>query len=247
MKPIPTQEAATDRHDTLVVIATYNEIENLPRLLPEILGVLPNSDILVVDDASPDGTGDWVETEQDDEPRLFLLRRAGKLGLGSAMVDALRWCLKHDYRYVANLDADFSHPPESLPEIIDAVRSSDAVDVAIGSRYAPGGRIEGWPRHRRWMSRGVNAFARWWFGLQPRDCSGSFRCYRVATIRRMGTETIVSQGYAFYEEILWRLRQIGAKMVEVPYTFRDRTQGETKLNITETIRSIVALVTLRLR
>lgn len=249
-----------------MIVATYNEIENLPSLVDAIFDAVPAADILVVDDASPDGTGKWVAKQKANEPRLNLLSRSGKLGLGSAMVDALRWALQRNYTFVANLDADFSHPPHSLPDVIAAARSDDSVDVSIASRYADGGGIEGWPRHRRVMSRMVNGFARLWFGLSPRDCSGSFRCYRVSALRKMGGEVssktaggganvsgcagiecIVSRGYAFYEEILWRLRVSGARMVEVPYTFQDRTKGETKLNLTETLRSIGTLITLRWR
>ena len=233
--------------DTVVVIATYNEIENLPRLVDAIFRLLPIADVLVVDDASPDGTGEWVQTRSATEARLHLLSRQGKLGLGSAMIDGLRWCLDRDYQFLVNMDADFSHPPRYLPELIDRVRSDHNVDVAIASRYVRGGSIHGWPNHRRWMSRMVNGFARLWFALPPRDCSGSFRCYRASTIREMDVDQIVSQGYAFYEEILWRLRKIGARMVEVPYTFQDRTKGETKLNLVESLRSIITLMTLRWR
>lgn len=237
----------TDSRDCLVVVATYNEIENLPKLVAEILDVLPSADVLIVDDASPDGTGDWVVKQQETELRLHLLSRTGKLGLGSAMIDALNWCLARRYKFLANLDADFSHPPAHLAELVACVQGDATVEVAIASRYVEGGGIEGWPWHRRIMSRLVNGFARVWFGLTPRDCSGSFRCYRVATLRRMGVERIVSHGYAFYEEILWRLRLIDARMVEVPYTYYERTRGQTKLNLGETIRSIFTLITLRWR
>ena len=230
-----------------MVVATYNEIENLPSLVEAILEAVPEADILVVDDASPDGTGEWVRQRQPSDTRLHLLSRSGKHGLGSAMVDALRWCLQRDYELVANLDADFSHPPKRLPGLVTAIRTNDHVDVAIGSRYVDGGGIEGWPRHRRLMSHLVNGFARFWFRLSPLDCSGSFRCYRVSALRKMGVECIVSRGYAFYEEILWRLRVSGAQMVELPYTFQDRTKGETKLNLVETVKSIWTLVTLRWR
>jgi dolichol-phosphate mannosyltransferase len=145
------------------------------------------------------------------------------------------------------MDADLSHPPAYLPALISCLRDDDSVDVVIASRYVTGGQILGWPRHRRWMSRLVNRFARSWFVLPSRDCSGSFRCYRVSALRKMGIERLVSRGYAFYEEILWRLRIANAKMVEVPYTFQDRTKGETKLNLMESLRGIGTLITLRWR
>lgn len=246
MNESPSRTADTP-YDTVVVIATYNEIENLPTLIPQIFDALPNTDVLIVDDASPDGTGEWVQMQCETDPRLHILRRAGKLGLGSAMIDALHWCLQRDYRLLINMDADLSHPPRYLPDLVGCLCNDEEVDVAIASRYVAGGRIDGWPLYRRWMSRCVNGFARIWFALPPRDCSGSFRCYRVATLRRMEVERLVSQGYAFYEEILWRLRKLGARMVEVPYAFQDRTQGDTKLNLTESLRSIATLITLRWR
>ena len=246
MNEPPTRGAGTS-HDTIVVIATYNEIDNIPTLIPQIFAALPKTDVLVVDDASPDGTGDWVRTQGKTDPRLHLLCRAGKFGLGSAMIEGLHWCLQRDYQLLVNMDADFSHPPRYLPDLVGSLRNDADIDVAIASRYVTGGRIEGWPYYRRWMSRCINGFARVWFALPPRDCSGSYRCYRVATLRRMGVERLVSQGYAFYEEILWRLGKVGARMIEVPYTFQDRTRGDTKLNLMESLRSIVTLITLRWR
>lgn len=225
--------------ETLVTVATYNEMENLPRLIEAIFAAAQDVHILVIDDNSPDGTGDWVERQAEGEPRLRCLHREGKLGLGTAIMAAMRYGIEHNYRYVLNLDADFSHPPEKVPELIAAMESHEGkVDVAIGSRYVSGGRIEGWPPHRRFMSWGVNCYARTLLGLPVRDCSGAFRCYRASTLARIDAQLVRSRGYSFQEEILYWLRCVGAKMVEVPITFRDRQFGQSKINWKEAVAAL---------
>src|SRR3990170_2264451 len=159
---------------TLVALATYNEIENLPRLTEEILRVLPTADLLVVDDNSPDGSGRWCDERAASEPRLSCLHRAGKLGLGSATLDAIRYAVAHDYDVIVTMDADWSHDPAHLPELVAATAHAD---VAIGSRYVEGGAIEGWPRHRRLLSRAMNRLSRPMLRLPIQDTSGAFRAY----------------------------------------------------------------------
>lgn len=217
---------------TLVTIATYNEMENLPRLVEEIEGVAADVDILVVDDNSPDGTGQWCDQRAVTDTRFRVLHRAGKLGLGTAILAGMQYAIDHGYAWVLNMDSDFSHHPRYLPQLLATARQEGeaAVDVVIGSRYVPGGGVEGWPWRRKIMSRGVNAYARPLLGLKPRDCSGGFRCYRVELLRRLDFAVIRSRGYSFQEEILWHLKRLGARMVETPIVFADRRQGQSKIH-----------------
>ena len=222
----------TDSEKTLVALATYNERENLPALVREILLCVPDADLLVIDDNSPDGTGDWAEEFARSEPRLFLLRRSGKQGLGSAVLAAFAWAVERHYAMLVNLDADFSHPPEKISELLETARRTGA-DVVIGSRYVAGGKIVGWPTRRRLMSRGVNLYARILLGLSTKDNSGAFRAYRVAAIHKLDPARVVSRGYSFFEEILFRLKNQGARFAEIPITFTDRVRGESKINRAE--------------
>ena len=227
----------------LIALATYNERENLPNLVQEILLRVPDADLLVVDDASPDGTGDWAEEFAQSEPRIHLLRRSGKLGLGSAVLAIFAWAIEQRYDFLVNLDADFSHPPEKIPELLETALAAEA-DVVIGSRYVTGGRVVGWPLRRRLMSRSVNLAARFLLGLTTKDNSGAFRCYRVAALEKIDADQVLSRGYSFFEEILFRLKKTGARFVEVPITFTDRVRGESKINRGEAIRAVGILLRL---
>ncbi len=232
--------------DTLITVATYNEIDNLPRLVPRVLEVAPGADILVIDDNSPDGTGQWCDEKAGAEPRLRCLHRPGKLGLGTANIAGLRYGVEHRYRYVLNMDADFSHPPESIPALLAGMEPAGGppVDVMIGSRYVSGGRIEGWGPLRHAMSRGVNLYARCLLRLPVRDCSGGFRCYRTALLERLAFDAIRSRGYAYYEEILWRLMRLGARIGETPIVFTDRRHGASKINAREAVAALWTLLQL---
>lgn len=226
--------------ETLVTIATYNERENLPQLVEAIFSAASQVHILVIDDNSPDGTGRWCDEFAAQDGRLSCIHREKKLGLGTATLLALRTGIERGYRYVLNMDADFSHPPEKIPELI-AVMDPPAgppADVAIGSRYVEGGAVEGWPRTRRWMSAAVNACARTLLRLPVRDCSGAFRCYRVSMLQRLDFAVIKSRGYAFQEEILYRLRRAGAVFREIPITFIDRRCGQSKINSREALEAL---------
>lgn len=224
---------------TLVTIATYNEIENLPRLVEQIHQYTPDADILVIDDNSPDGTGRWCDEQAARDPRLHCLHREGKLGLGTATVAAMRYAIDRDYDLMVNLDADFSHDPRYLPDLLAGMQQgSPPPDVMIGSRYVPGGGTEGWPLQRRLMSRGVNCYARCLLGLKPRDCSGAFRCFRTEILRKLDFEQIRSRGYSFQEEILWRLKRAGAVFGETPIVFRDRQRGQSKINLREALAAV---------
>jgi dolichol-phosphate mannosyltransferase len=226
---------------TLVALATYNEIENLPTLVDEVLRVLPDADLLVVDDNSPDGTGKWCDSRAKKGLRLRCLHRTGKLGLGSATLEAARIAIDEGYDVFITLDADWSHDPKHLPELLSA---TEHVDVAIGSRYVAGGAIEDWPWHRRLMSRSMNRVSRSLLGLPVHDSSGAFRAYRVAKLREIDLDQIASSGYAYLEEILWHLNRADASFREVPITFQQRRAGKSKINLREAAAKIVTILRL---
>ncbi|MBN1395180.1 MAG: polyprenol monophosphomannose synthase [Pirellulales bacterium] len=230
----------SEAEKTLVTVATYNEMENLPRLVEEIFRYLPEADILVIDDDSPDGTGRWCDRQRAENPRLHCLHRSGKLGLGTAIVAGMRYAVERGYRYVLNMDADFSHHPKYLPALLAGMDPQDgeSVDVMIGSRYVPGGGVEGWPLKRRLMSRAVNLYARRLLGLRPKDCSGGLRCYRVETLARLDFDSIRSRGYSFQEEVLWRLKRQGARLGETPIIFADRKLGVSKIDSGEALEAL---------
>jgi dolichol-phosphate mannosyltransferase len=234
---------------TLIAVATYNEIENLPRLVDEIVRAVPNAHLLVIDDNSPDGSGAWCDEKQAADSRVHCLHRAGKLGLGTAIVAGMKYAIEHGYELLVNLDADFSHDPAAIPKLLAAMDTSDGppVDVAIGSRYIAGGRIEGWPLRRHVMSRAVNRYSRLMLRLPVKDCSGSFRCYRVTRLAELDLDHITSRGYSFFEEILWRLARRGGRMVEVPITFVERKRGLSKINFREAISAIGTITKLGFR
>ncbi len=229
---------------TLVALATYNEIGNLPSLADEILRVLPDADLLVVDDNSPDGTGKWCDSHAQNEPRLRCLHRPEKLGLGSATLEAARIAIDEGYDVFITLDADWSHDPKHLPPLLSAVQQAD---VAIGSRYATGGAIESWPWHRRVMSRTMNRVSRALLGLPIHDSSGAFRAYRVAKLRELDFADIQATGYAYLEEILWHLDRVNATFAEVPITFQQRRAGRSKISAREAISKLQILFRLGLR
>ncbi len=241
---------------TLVTLATYNEIENLPWLVDEIFRHAPHADLLIVDDNSPDGTGRWCDGRATSDPRVRCLHRSGKLGLGTATIAAMSYALDHDYTYMVNLDADFSHPTEVIPTLLAGMagqggagqigsgQADTPVDVMIGSRYVPGGAIVGWPLSRRLMSRAINLYARVLLGLTTKDCSGAMRCYRTSVLRRLDLDGVYSRGYSFQEEILWHLQRAGARLGETPITFVDRQHGTSKINLRESISALWILLRL---
>jgi dolichol-phosphate mannosyltransferase len=237
----------SNRDKTLVTVATYNEIENLPDLVDGIFEHGGDVDILVVDDNSPDGTGDWCDERNKADPRVKCLHREGKLGLGTAIIAGMKYGVDHNYLYVLNMDADFSHHPRYIPALIAGMEPSEEqepVDVMIGSRYVPGGGVEGWPLHRHFMSRGVNIYARTLLGLRSKDCSGSFRCYRTSLLARLDFEHVRSRGYSFQEEILWHLRRLGARFGETPIVFADREKGQSKIDAREMVGALVMIFSL---
>ena len=234
----------TRANRVLVVLCTYNERENLPTLVPGVLAADPRLDVLVVDDASPDGTGALADGLAAGDPRVRVLHRAGKQGLGTATLAGLSEGLRRGYGGVLTMDADFSHHPRYLPDLLAEFDRDDAsppADVVVGSRYVRGGGIEGWPLKRHLMSRAINAYSRLFLGLRQRDCSGAFRLYRASILRRIDPDRVRSRGYAFQEEFLFRCRRAGAKIVETPVTFADRQIGSSKINAAEAVAALVTL------
>jgi len=216
----------------LVVLPTYDEVENLPIILGKLFAAVPDVHVLVVDDGSPDGTGDLAERMASDDERVHVLHRTGKLGLGSAYVTGFRWGLERGYDVLVEMDADGSHPPEVLPEMIERVTSGDAASpaLAIGSRWVPGGSVVDWPLSRQVLSRGGNLYARLALGLDLQDVTAGFRAYRREAIAAMDLDSIDSKGYCFQVDMTLRVLDGGGRVVEVPITFREREHGVSKMS-----------------
>lgn len=220
----------------LVSLATYNEAGNLRQLVGEIRQFAPNSSILIIDDNSPDGTGAIAEELKATLPEIHIIHRAGKLGLGSAMLDGIRYAIDNDFDALLNLDADGSHPPEYIPAILAGMRDHD---VMIGSRYVKGGGVEGeFDLRRKFMSTGINVYARLLLGLKTKDNSGAFRCYRISKLRQIKLDRIRSRGYSFQEEILFWCRLVGCRMGETPILFKNRRSGVSKIDQREAVQAL---------
>ncbi|WP_255407711.1 polyprenol monophosphomannose synthase [Rhodopirellula sp. MGV] len=224
--------------DTLVAICTYQEAGLVESMLVELRRAFPDAVLLVVDDNSPDGTAGIVEQVQKRDPKVRLLVRKDRRGLGSAIVDAMRIACDGGYEFFLNLDADLSHSPAEMPKLLQRAKQDDELAVVIGSRYVQGGRIVGWPLKRRVMSKLVNRFATGVLRLPVHDCSGSMRCYRTTALRDIQLDSLKCVGYAVLEEVLVRLHRRGYRFDEVPITFTERQIGESKLSLPEAFRSI---------
>ena len=212
---------------TLIIIPTYNELDNLRPLLQEIFSYAPDTDVLIVDDNSPDGTGKLADEIHNENPQVHVLHRAGKLGLGTAYIAGFKYAVAHDYDAAFEMDADFSHDPRYLPDFLKAIEHADLV---IGSRYIPGGGTPNWSFLRRFISGGGNIFARFMLGIPVQDCTAGFRCYRRQVLESIDLDTIQSQGYAFQVEMAYRVMQQGFKIVETPIVFMDRRIGKSKMS-----------------
>jgi dolichol-phosphate mannosyltransferase len=221
----------------LVVIPTYNEAESVVEVLDRVLAADPRVDVLVVDDGSPDGTAKLVLARSEDEPRVHLMERSGKQGLGAAYRAGFGWGLERGYDALVEMDADLSHPPERLPALLDGL---DHDDLVIGSRYVPGGRTVNWSRLREAISRGGNAYVRLALRLPVHDSTAGYRAYRREVLEELPVEQVRSNGYCFQVEMVHRTWQEGFRVAEVPITFTERTSGESKMS-----RQIVAEALLR--
>ena len=213
----------------LIIIPTYNESDNIEKLLDLISRTDPAAHVLIVDDNSPDRTYEIVERlMQTSYPgRLFLLKRAGKLGLGTAYIAGFKWALARDYEYIFEMDADFSHDPKYLPAFLAAIEKHDLV---LGSRYVPGGGVKNWGLLRKFISRGGSLYARTILGLSLRDLTGGFKCFRRQVLESIDLDAVKSNGYSFQIEMTYRARCKGFRICETPIVFEDRTAGKSKMS-----------------
>ena len=212
---------------SLIVIPTYNERDNITSLLESILRVVPGTDILVIDDNSPDGTGQIVDELHVRVPQISVLHRAGKLGLGTAYVRGFQYAIEHEYDVVFEMDADFSHDPRYLP---DFFRTIEQADLVIGSRYIRGGGTPNWSPIRKFISGGGNTFARTVLNIPTHDCTGGYRCYRTAALSTLDLSQVRAQGYAFQVEMTYIFWKRGFRVREVPIIFEDRRVGKSKMS-----------------
>lgn len=211
----------------LVIIPTYNEAENIKPIVSRVRAAVPEADILVADDNSPDGTGKLADEIAAADEQVHVLHRKGKEGLGAAYLAGFRWGMDHDYGVLVEMDADGSHQPEELPRLLTALKSADLV---LGSRWVPGGRVVNWPKSREMISRGGSTYSRLLLGLQTRDVTGGYRAFRTETLQGIGLDEVASQGYCFQVDLARRAIDAGFHVVEVPITFVDREIGDSKMS-----------------
>lgn len=211
----------------LVIIPTYNEIESLPRQVDAVRSIAPDVDILVVDDGSPDGTGEWARARSQEDAQVNVLSRSGKNGLGAAYIAGFAWALDRDYDVVVEMDADGSHRAADLPALL---AEAGEWDLVIGSRWVPGGSVVNWPAHRKLLSTGANRYVRLALGIPVKDATAGFRAYNAATLRQLDLGAVESQGYCFQVDMTWRMIRAGASVKEVPITFVERDMGASKMS-----------------
>ncbi|SCX40956.1 dolichol-phosphate mannosyltransferase [Klenkia marina] len=215
-----------DHERVLVLIPTYDERENLPRIVGRVRAAVPAADVLVVDDDSPDGTGQVADDLARTDAQVQVLHRAGKEGLGAAYLAGFAWGLERGYDVLVEMDADGSHQPEQLPRLLHAL---DGADVVLGSRWVPGGAVRNWPAHRQLLSRGGSAYTRWALGIGLRDATGGYRAYRRHVLEEIDLRRVASHGYCFQIDLAWRALRAGCHVVEVPITFVERSWGSSKM------------------
>ena len=230
--------------DILIALATYNELDNLPSLVEAISDQLPAADVLVVDDNSPDGTGAWCDQFAEQHPWFRCLHRQGKQGLGTAARLTMQTAIDQGYQWLVTMDADWSHDPEHLIALVEAAQQTD---VAVGSRYITGGRIEEWPWYRRLVSRALNTLSCRMLRLPIADASGAFRVYRVAKLHEIPLQSLQATGYSYLEELAWHLNRAQATFDEVPIVFRDRQAGQSKANLREAWNKLTTILRLGLK
>jgi dolichol-phosphate mannosyltransferase len=240
---ILTQDGA-EAGRTLVVLPTFNERDNLVPVVDAVQQYLPGATVLIVDDNSPDGTGKIADTLAAERTGVCVLHRAGKLGLGTAYVEAFRWALAREYDVLIQMDVDFSHGPHYLPRLVEALTEADMV---IGSRYTPGGGTENWSRMRQFISQGGNWVARIGLGIQTRDATGGYRAFRRPTLERLHFKDLGLRGYGFQIEVVYQVERLGLTIREVPITFVERAAGQSKMSKDIVLEAILHIIRRRLR
>jgi len=211
----------------LVIVPTFNEVENIAIIVGRVRAAVPEVDILIADDNSPDGTGALADRMAAEDGHIHVLHRAGKQGLGAAYVAGFGWAADHDYDAVVEMDADGSHAPEELPTLLDALGDAD---VVLGSRWVQGGSVVNWPLHRLLLSRGGNLYTRMMLGIPVHDATGGYRAYRMPVLQKIDVAAVASQGYCFQVDLAWRAYQAGFRVVEVPIRFAERERGVSKMS-----------------
>jgi dolichol-phosphate mannosyltransferase len=231
--------------ENLVIIPTYNEKENIERIIEKVFSLSERFDILIVDDGSPDGTADIVKDLQKKYPGfLHIEERSGKLGLGTAYIHGFKWALKHNYQYIFEMDADFSHNPEDLPRLLEACKA-DGVGMSVGSRYCKGGKVKNWPFMRWAMSYFASFYVRWVLWIKIKDTTAGFKCYKRDVLEKLDLDNIWFVGYAFQIEMKYSTLKSGFKVVEVPITFIDRVFGESKMDMKIFKEAFIGVLRLR--
>jgi dolichol-phosphate mannosyltransferase len=210
-----------------VIVPTYNERDNIEIIAKRVRSAVPDAHLLIVDDNSPDGTGEIADKLAGGDPHVHVLHRAGKAGLGAAYIAGFAWALEQGYGALVEMDADGSHQPEELPRLLAALAGADLV---LGSRYVPGGAVLNWPRSRELLSRAGNTYARLMLGLKLKDATGGYRVFRASTLRRIGLDEVDSQGYCFQIDLARRTIAAGLTVTEVPITFEERQRGASKMS-----------------
>jgi dolichol-phosphate mannosyltransferase len=211
----------------LVIIPTYNESQNIENIVERLRSAVPDADVLVADDNSPDGTGRLADALADADDHVHVMHRLGKEGLGAAYLAGFEWGLGHGYDVLVEMDADGSHQPEQLPKLLDALGDADLV---LGSRWVRGGRVVNWPRSREVLSRGGNLWTRLALGIPLKDATGGYRAFRRSTLLGLGLDDVASAGYCFQVDLAWRALKAGFRVVEVPITFVERVYGDSKMS-----------------
>ena len=230
----------TSGNGVLVVVPTYDERENLEPIVARVRASVPGAHLLVADDNSPDGTGDLADKLAETDDHVHVLHRRGKEGLGAAYLAGFGWALERDYQVVVEMDADGSHQPEQLPDLLR--RLAAGADLVLGSRWVPGGRVVNWPLHRKLISRGGTTYARLALGVRIHDVTGGYRAFRASALRELDLNDVASQGYCFQIDLAWRAVQRGLRVAEVPITFVERERGQSKMS-GAIVRESLTLVT----
>ncbi|HUM50303.1 MAG TPA: polyprenol monophosphomannose synthase [Chitinophagales bacterium] len=231
--------------DCIIIIPTYNEKENIAKIIPYTLNLSDRFEVLVIEDGSPDGTADVVKGLMQQFPeRVHIIERTGKQGLGTAYITGFKWSLEKNYSYIFEMDADFSHPPEKLLELLDACENKGAY-LAVGSRYVKGGSVVNWPKDRLFLSYFASKYVRIVTGMRVKDTTAGFVCYRKETLQTIQLEKIKFLGYAFQIEMKFAVWLAGLKIIEVPIVFKDREVGVSKMNGSIIKEAVVGVLTMK--